>query len=103
MATELSKIGTGRTIYILDEPTTGLHFEDCNMLLRVLNRLVDKGNTVVVIEHHLDVIKTADYIIDLGPDGGEKGGYVVAAGTPEEVARVAASYTGQFLKGALRR
>jgi len=103
LATELSKIGTGRTIYILDEPTTGLHFEDCNMLLRVLNRLVDKGNTVVVIEHHLDVIKTADYIIDLGPDGGEKGGYVVAAGTPEEVARVAASYTGQFLKGALRR
>jgi len=101
LATELSKIGTGRTIYILDEPTTGLHFEDCNMLLRVLNRLVDKGNTVLVIEHQMDVIKTADYIIDLGPDGGDKGGYVVATGTPEEVAQVEASYTGQFLRREL--
>ncbi len=97
LATELSKIGTGRTIYILDEPTTGLHFEDIKMLLSVLNRLVEKGNTVVVIEHHLDVIKTADYIIDLGPDGGDKGGYIVATGTPEQVAKVKNSYTGQFL------
>ena len=101
LATELSKIGTGRTIYILDEPTTGLHFEDCNMLLRVLNRLVDKGNTVLVIEHQMDVIKTADHIIDLGPDGGDKGGYVVATGTPEEVARVEASCTGEFLRREL--
>jgi len=101
LATELSKIGTGRTIYILDEPTTGLHFEDCNMLLRVLNRLVDKGNTVLVIEHQMDVIKTADHIIDLGPDGGDKGGYVVATGTPEEVAEVDSSYTGHFLRREL--
>ena len=101
LATELSKIGTGRTIYILDEPTTGLHFEDCNMLLRVLNRLVDKGNTVLVIEHQMDVIKTADHIIDLGPDGGDKGGYVVATGTPEEVAEVDSSYTGRFLRREL--
>ncbi len=101
LATELSKIGTGRTIYILDEPTTGLHFEDIKMLLTVLNRLVDKGNTVVVIEHHLDVIKTADFIIDLGPEGGDKGGYIVATGTPEQVARVEASSTGQFLTRAL--
>ena len=101
LATELSKIGTGKTIYILDEPTTGLHFEDCNQLLGVLNRLVDKGNTVLVIEHQLDVIKTADHVIDLGPDGGDKGGYIVAAGTPEEVARVETSYTGQFLREAL--
>ncbi len=97
LATELSKIGTGRTIYILDEPTTGLHFEDIKMLLSVLNRLVEKGNTVVVIEHHLDVIKTADHIIDLGPEGGDKGGYIVATGTPEQVAKVKNSYTGQFL------
>ena len=101
LATELSKIGTGRTIYILNEPTTGLHFEDCNMLLRVLNRLVDKGNTVLVIEHQMDVIKTADHIIDLGPDGGDKGGYVVATGTPEEVAEVDSSYTGRFLRREL--
>jgi len=97
LATELSKIGTGKTIYILDEPTTGLHFEDINMLLDVLNRLVDKGNTVLVIEHHMDVIKTADYIIDLGPEGGDLGGHIVARGTPEQVARVKKSYTGQFL------
>lgn len=97
LSTELSKIGTGKTIYILDEPTTGLHFEDIRMLLSVLNKLVDKGNTVVVIEHNLDVIKTADWIIDLGPEGGEQGGEIVAEGTPEEVAKNPASYTGQFL------
>jgi excinuclease ABC subunit A len=97
LATELSKRDTGRTFYILDEPTTGLHFEDVRMLLEVLHRLVDRGNTVLVIEHNLDVIKTADWIIDLGPEGGLRGGDVVAAGTPEEVAAVSASYTGQFL------
>jgi excinuclease ABC subunit A len=97
LATELSKRSTGRTFYILDEPTTGLHFEDINMLLKVLNRLVDLGNTVLVIEHNLDVIKTADHIIDLGPEGGEEGGRVVATGTPEKVAHHPASYTGQFL------
>jgi excinuclease ABC subunit A len=101
LATELAKRDTGRTLYILDEPTTGLHFEDVRLLLDVLHRLVDKGNSVVVIEHNLDVIKTADWIIDLGPEGGEQGGQVVAAGTPEEVAEVAASYTGQFLRKAL--
>jgi excinuclease ABC subunit A len=103
LATELSKIGTGKTVYILDEPTTGLHFEDTKMLLTVLNRLVDRGNTVIVIEHHLDVIKTADWIVDLGPEGGEKGGRIVAAGTPEQVARVKESYTGQFLKKELAK
>jgi excinuclease ABC subunit A len=97
LATELSKVGTGKTVYILDEPTTGLHFEDTKMLLNVLNRLVDKGNTVIVIEHHMDVIKTADYIIDLGPEGGDAGGQVIAEGTPEQVAKVKNSYTGQFL------
>lgn len=102
LATELSRISTGRTIYLLDEPTTGLHFEDINMLLKVLNRLVDKGNTVIVIEHNLDVIKTADYIIDLGPEGGEDGGRIVATGTPEEVAANPLSYTGQFLKQVLK-
>ncbi|NOY60955.1 MAG: ATP-binding cassette domain-containing protein, partial [Calditrichaeota bacterium] len=101
LATELSKRSTGKTIYILDEPTTGLHFEDTNMLLNVLNRLVDMGNTVIVIEHHLDVIKTADHLIDLGPEGGEEGGRVVATGTPEEVAMIKDSYTGQFLKREL--
>ncbi len=101
LATELSKVSTGRTLYILDEPTTGLHFEDIKMLLDVLNRLVDKGNTVVVIEHHMDVIKTADYIIDLGPEGGDEGGTVVATGTPEEVAQNPRSYTGQFLRKEL--
>ncbi|MDZ7412601.1 MAG: excinuclease ABC subunit UvrA [candidate division KSB1 bacterium] len=101
LAAELSKVSTGRTLYILDEPTTGLHFEDIKMLLDVLNRLVDMGNTVVVIEHHLDVIKGADYVIDLGPEGGEEGGYVVAAGTPEQVAQVQESYTGQFLRREL--
>ena len=101
LATELSKRDTGRTLYILDEPTTGLHFEDVRMLLDVLHRLVDRGNTVLVIEHNLDVIKTADWVVDLGPDGGENGGTIVAAGTPEDVALVAASYTGQYLKKML--
>jgi excinuclease ABC subunit A len=101
LATELSKTATGRTLYILDEPTTGLHFEDIKMLLNVLNELVSRGNTVIVIEHNLDVIKTADYIIDLGPEGGDEGGEVVATGTPEEVARVRKSFTGQFLKAEL--
>jgi excinuclease ABC subunit A len=97
LATELSKMGTGKTFYILDEPTTGLHFEDINMLLTVLNRLVDRGNTVVIIEHNMDVIKTADWIIDLGPEGGDKGGKVVVTGTPEQVAKFKKSYTGQYL------
>jgi excinuclease ABC subunit A len=101
LSTELSKIGTGKTLYILDEPTTGLHFEDIRMLLLVLNGLVDKGNTVVVIEHNLDVIKTADWIIDLGPEGGDKGGEVVAEGTPEEVAENKNSFTGEYLKEVL--
>ncbi|MBN2034142.1 MAG: excinuclease ABC subunit UvrA [Deltaproteobacteria bacterium] len=98
---ELSKRDSGKTLYLLDEPTTGLHFEDIQKLLEVLNRLVELNNTVIVIEHNLDVIKTADYVIDLGPGGGERGGYLVAAGTPEEVAGVGASYTGQFLKPIL--
>lgn len=102
LSTELSKTSTGKTLYILDEPTTGLHFEDIRMLLSVLNKLVDKGNTVVVIEHNLDVIKTADWIIDLGPGGGVEGGKVVAEGEPESVARNSQSYTGYFLKSALR-
>ena len=97
LATELSKRATGRTLYILDEPTTGLHFADVGRLLDVLQRLVDAGNTVVVIEHNLDVIKSADWIIDLGPEGGDAGGEVVAAGTPEEVALMSTSYTGQWL------
>ena len=97
LSTELSKTATGNTIYILDEPTTGLHFEDIKLLLEVLNELVERGNTVLVIEHNLDVIKTADFIVDLGPEGGDEGGRVVATGTPEEVARTAGSYTGQFL------
>ncbi|MEE9552703.1 MAG: excinuclease ABC subunit UvrA, partial [candidate division Zixibacteria bacterium] len=101
LSTELSKIATGNTFYILDEPTTGLHFEDIKMLLKVLNTLVDRGNTVAVIEHNLDVIKTADWIIDLGPEGGDDGGQVLAVGTPEKVAKVEGSYTGQFLKAEL--
>ncbi|HMI55759.1 MAG TPA: excinuclease ABC subunit UvrA, partial [Gemmatimonadaceae bacterium] len=103
LAAELSKRDTGRTFYILDEPTTGLHFEDVRMLMSVLHRLVDRGNTVLVIEHNLDVIKTADWIIDLGPEGGLRGGDVVAAGTPEDVADVAESYTGQYLRPQLAR
>ncbi|MGB2867745.1 MAG: excinuclease ABC subunit UvrA, partial [Bacteroidota bacterium] len=102
LSTELSKIGTGKTLYILDEPTTGLHFEDIRMLLDVLNKLVDKGNTVIVIEHNLDVIKTADWIIDLGPEGGDAGGEIVAEGAPEEVAKNDRSYTGMYLKKELK-
>jgi len=101
LATELAKRDTGRTLYILDEPTTGLHFEDVRLLLEVLHRLVDKGNTVVVIEHNFDVVKTADWVIDLGPEGGDAGGTVVAAGTPEQVARVPGSFTGQVLRKVL--
>ncbi len=103
LASELSRVGTGRTFYILDEPTTGLHFEDVNMLLTVLNKLVDKGNTVLVIEHNLDVIKSADHVIDLGPEGGDGGGEILASGTPEEVAKVKRSYTGHYLKEMLKR
>jgi excinuclease ABC subunit A len=101
LAKELSKIATGRTLYILDEPTTGLHFEDVKLLLTVLNRLVDKGNTVIVIEHNMEVIKCADWIIDLGPEGGDEGGRVVCAGQPEEIIKVKKSYTGQYLKAHL--
>jgi excinuclease ABC subunit A len=101
LASELSKRGTGQTLYILDEPTTGLHFADIAKLLEVLGRLVDQGNTVVVIEHNLDVIKTADWVIDMGPDGGDQGGRVVAEGTPEQVAEVPESHTGQYLNRVL--
>ena len=97
LSRELSKRSTGRTLYILDEPTTGLHFDDIKKLLRVLDRLVEGGNTVVVIEHNLDVIKTADWVIDMGPEGGDAGGRIVAEGTPEQVAAVSTSYTGRFL------
>ena len=97
LATELSRSGTGRTLYLLDEPTTGLHFQDVKMLLTVLHGLVDKGNTVVVIEHNLDVIRSSDWIIDLGPEGGGGGGNIVAEGTPDMVKKVKKSYTGQFL------
>ena len=103
LSSELAKVATGSTFYILDEPTTGLHFEDVRMLLDVLHRLVDRGNTVIVIEHNLDVIKTADHVIDLGPDGGDRGGTIVATGTPEEVAQVDRSYTGVYLKQMLAR
>ena len=103
LATELSKRGTGKTIYILDEPTTGLHFADVHKLIEILRRLSDSGNTVVVIEHNLDVIKTADYIIDMGPEGGDGGGTVIAEGTPEEVAKVKKSYTGQYVKNYLEQ
>ena len=98
LSTELSKRATGRTLYILDEPTTGLHFADIDKLLNVLQRLVDGGNTVLVIEHNLDVIKCADYIVDLGPEGGEKGGCIVASGSPEQVCRVAKSHTARFVR-----
>jgi excinuclease ABC subunit A len=101
LATELQRRSTGRTIYVLDEPTTGLHFEDIRKLLGVLDKLVQNGNTVLVIEHNLDVIKTADWIIDMGPEGGNGGGTIVATGTPEQVAKVEKSYTGQFLKTIL--
>ena len=101
LATELLRPATGKTFYILDEPTTGLHSEDVKKLIGVLNRLVDAGNTVLVIEHNLDVIKTADHIIDLGPEGGENGGRVIAQGTPEQVAMVNGSYTGKYLRKML--
>jgi excinuclease ABC subunit A len=101
LSEELSKRSTGRTIYILDEPTTGLHFEDVDKLLQVLHRLVNQGNTVIIIEHNLDVIKTADWIIDMGPEGGNAGGNVVAIGTPEDVARVKGSWTGKYLEDVL--
>jgi len=97
LATELSKKDTGKTFYILDEPTTGLHFEDVNVLLGVLNRLVDRGNTVLVIEHNMDVIKVADYVIDMGPEGGMRGGELVFSGTPEELARNRRSKTARFI------
>jgi excinuclease ABC subunit A len=103
LARELAKRATGRTLYILDEPTTGLHFHDVAQLLRVLQRLRDEGNTVVVIEHNLDVIKTADWIVDLGPEGGAGGGEVLACGTPEQVARVARSHTGCYLAPLLTK
>ena len=103
LATELSRRSTGRTLYILDEPTTGLHKDDIKRLLQILDRLVEAGNTVVVIEHNLDVIKTADYIIDLGPEGGELGGHLIASGTPEEIAAHPTSYTGQYLRKMLQR
>ena len=103
LSKELSRRATGKTIYILDEPTTGLHFEDIAKLLEVLQELVDNGNTVIVIEHNLDVIKTADWIIDMGPEGGDGGGQLVASGTPEEVAQVDASHTGRYLKAMLEK
>jgi excinuclease ABC subunit A len=101
LAKELGKRSTGRTIYILDEPTTGLHFDDISRLLSVLQRLVESGNSVVIIEHNLDVIKTADHVIDLGPEGGSRGGEIIASGTPEDVARCARSYTGRYLRSYL--
>jgi excinuclease ABC subunit A len=102
LATELQRRSTGKTVYVLDEPTTGLHFEDVRKLLLVLNSLVDKGNTVIVIEHNLDVIKSADWLLDLGPEGGFRGGELVAEGTPEQVAKNKASFTGSFLKEILK-
>jgi excinuclease ABC subunit A len=101
LSKELSRRATGRTLYILDEPTTGLHFEDVRKLLEVLHELVDQGNTVVVIEHNLDVVKTADWVIDIGPEGGDGGGVIVAVGTPEVIAADAGSHTGRYLKGLL--
>jgi excinuclease ABC subunit A len=101
LSKELAKRSTGRTLYILDEPTTGLHFEDVRKLLEVLHELVEQGNTVIVIEHNLDVVKTADWIIDIGPEGGDGGGAVVACGTPEEVAEIRESHTGHYLKTML--
>ena len=103
LTSELAKKGTGRTLFIMDEPTTGLHFDDINKLLGVMNSLVEKGNTLIVIEHNLDVIKNADYVIDMGPEGGDLGGEIIAAGTPEEVAENPKSYTGRFLKKILNK
>jgi len=102
LSRELSKHGSAKTLYLLDEPTTGLHYDDVCKLLEVLQRLVNQGNTVMVIEHNLDVIKSADWIIDLGPEGGDKGGQLIATGTPEEVAKKPASFTGQYLKRVLK-
>ena len=101
LATELAKRDTGKTLYVLDEPTTGLHFEDIKVLMNVLNQLVDRGNTVLIIEHNMDVIKMADWIIDMGPDGGDRGGRIVCQGTPEEVAECKNSYTATYLKQEL--
>jgi len=101
LSKELSKVTSGRTMYILDEPTTGLHFEDINLLLKVLHSLTDKGNTIIVIEHNLDVIKTADWIVDLGPEGGNNGGTIIASGIPEDIIKNKQSYTGEFLKTVL--
>ena len=103
LATELSRRSTGKTVYILDEPTTGLHFADVHKLVEILHKLADGGNTVIVIEHNLDVIKAADYIIDMGPEGGDRGGTVIAQGTPEEIAKAAGSYTGIYVKKMLER
>jgi excinuclease ABC subunit A len=103
LALELSKRDTGRTLYVLDEPTTGLHFQDIELLLKVLLRLREQGNTVVVIEHNLDVVKTADWVIEIGPEGGDGGGRIVATGTPEQVAEVEASHTGRYLKPLLEK
>jgi excinuclease ABC subunit A len=103
LSRELSKKGSGKTIYLLDEPTTGLHVDDIRKLLEVLNQLVETGNTVIVIEHNMDVIKTADHIIDLGPEGGDEGGYVIGCGTPEEITAISNSYTGQYLAKILGR
>jgi excinuclease ABC subunit A len=103
IASELYRPMTQKTIYLLDEPTVGLHFEDVKKLIEILNRLVDRGNSVIVIEHNMDIVKSADYLIDFGPEGGEGGGLVIAKGTPEEVAQVKESYTGQYLKKALRK
>ena len=101
LSAELAKIQTGNTLYILDEPTTGLHFQDIQHLLEVLRKLVDKGNSVIIIEHNLDIIKNSDWIIDIGPEGGYEGGNIIAQGTPEEIARTEHSYTGQFLKAEM--
>jgi excinuclease ABC subunit A len=103
LAVELARKNPAATLYILDEPTTGLHFDDIQKLLHLLQRLADQGHTVIMIEHHPDVIKTADYVIDLGPEGGDEGGFLVATGTPEEVAGVGSSYTGRFLKQILEQ
>ena len=102
LSTELSKMNTRKTLYILDEPTTGLHFEDIRILLKVLQKLVDRGNTVIIIEHNMDVIKSSDWVIDLGPEGGDEGGQIISCGTPESVAENKKSYTGQFLKDILK-
>jgi excinuclease ABC subunit A len=102
LANELSRRSTGKTLYLLDEPTTGLHFADVKQLMEVIQRLVDQGNSVIMIEHNLDVIKQADYIIDLGPEGGNRGGEIIAQGTPEQVVKVSRSYTGKYLKDMLR-